>query len=172
MFLATTQPKESIGGPLWFIQLWAYAYFPQLAPKPNPSIIGKCACYGHLVAQSVYETNNIPDFGDWFNLFSDKERVRSPPCFLPFAESKFSCPEMFLLNQGVSQLPSSLWAYILQTRDLIVLQNKFSGFEVYITLVIWQDNLVYFNLYHCLLFSLPMCHGIEEVLLPMRKLKS
>ena len=23
MFLATTQPKESIGGPLWFIQLWA-----------------------------------------------------------------------------------------------------------------------------------------------------
>ena len=75
MFLATTQPKESIGGPLWFIQLWAYAYFPQLSPKPNPSIIGKCACYGHLFAQSVYETNNFPHFGDWFNLFSNKERV-------------------------------------------------------------------------------------------------
>ena len=50
MFLATTQPKESIGGPLWFIQLWAYAYFHQLAPKPNPSILDKCVCYADLFA--------------------------------------------------------------------------------------------------------------------------
>ena len=87
--------------------------FSQLAPKSNPSIIDKCACYGHLFALSVYETNNIPHFGDWFNLFTDKKRVRSPPCFLPFIESKFTCPEMFLLNQGVNPLSSSLWAHVL-----------------------------------------------------------
>ena len=41
MFLFTTEPKDSIGGPLWFIQLWAYAYFPQLAPKPDPSVLSR-----------------------------------------------------------------------------------------------------------------------------------
>ena len=96
MFLATTKPKESIGGPLWFIQLWAYAYFPQLAPKPNLSILDKCVCY--LFAVSIYESVNRPNFGDWFNTFADKERVRSLPSFLPFAESKFTCPEMDTLN--------------------------------------------------------------------------
>ena len=93
MFLVTTQPKNSIGGPLWFIQLWAYAYFPQLAPKPNPSIFSKCACYAHLFALSVYEPNHIPHYGDWFNLFFDKERVRSAPNFHPFVEAKFTCPK-------------------------------------------------------------------------------
>ena len=38
---------------------------------------------------------------------------------------------MFLLSQGVNPLSSSLWARVLQTRDLIVLQNKSSGVEVY-----------------------------------------
>jgi hypothetical protein len=38
---------------------------------------------------------------------------------------------MYLLNQGVNPLSSSLWAHILQTRDLVVLQNKSSGVEVY-----------------------------------------
>ena len=38
---------------------------------------------------------------------------------------------MFLLGQGVNPLSSSLWAHVLQTRDLVVLQNKSSGFEVY-----------------------------------------
>jgi hypothetical protein len=38
---------------------------------------------------------------------------------------------MFLLAQGVNPLSSSLWAHFLQTRDLVVLQIKSSGFEVY-----------------------------------------
>uniref|UniRef100_A0A2N9ET06 Aminotransferase-like plant mobile domain-containing protein n=1 Tax=Fagus sylvatica TaxID=28930 RepID=A0A2N9ET06_FAGSY len=99
MFLFTTEPKDSIGGPLWFIQLWAYAYFPQLAPKPNPSVLSRISCYAHLFALSAYESGHIPTFEDWFNLFSDKER--------------------------------SLWAHVLQTRDLVVLQNKSSGVEAY-----------------------------------------
>jgi hypothetical protein len=64
-------------------------------------------------------------------LFSDKDRVRSAPYFLPFAEGKFTFLEMFLLGQGVNPLFSSLWAHVFQTRDLVVLQNKSSGFEVY-----------------------------------------
>jgi hypothetical protein len=75
MFLFTNEPKDSIGGPLWFIQLWAYAYFPQLAPKPNPSVLDRTSCYAHLFALSTYEPDHIPTFEDWFNLFSDKERV-------------------------------------------------------------------------------------------------
>ena len=127
MFLFTTESKDSIGGPLWFIQLWAFAYFPQLAPKPNPSVLDRSSCY----ALSTYEPDHILTFEDWFNLFSDKERVRLAPHFLPFAEAKFTCPEMFLLNQEVNPLSSSLWAHVLQTRDLVVLQNKSSGVEVY-----------------------------------------
>uniref|UniRef100_A0A2N9HRE9 Uncharacterized protein n=1 Tax=Fagus sylvatica TaxID=28930 RepID=A0A2N9HRE9_FAGSY len=45
--------------------------------------------------------DHILTFEDWFNIFSDKERVRPAPHFLPFAEAKFTCPEMYLLNQGV-----------------------------------------------------------------------
>ena len=72
-----------------------------------------------------------PNFEDWFNLFSDKERVRPASHFLSFVEAKFTCPEMFLLSQGVNPLSSSLWAHVLQTRDLVILQNKSSGIEVY-----------------------------------------
>jgi hypothetical protein len=98
MFLFTTEPKDSIGGALWFIQLWAYAYFPQLAPKLDPSVLSRISFYAHLFALSAYEPDHIPTFEDWFNLFSDKERVRPAPHFLPFAEAKFTCPEMFLLS--------------------------------------------------------------------------
>uniref|UniRef100_A0A2N9EYA2 Uncharacterized protein n=1 Tax=Fagus sylvatica TaxID=28930 RepID=A0A2N9EYA2_FAGSY len=38
---------------------------------------------------------------------------------------------MFIMSQGVNPLSLSLWAHVLQTRDLVVLQNKSSGFEVY-----------------------------------------
>ena len=34
LHLFSTQPKISWGGPLWFIQLWIYSYFPELAPSP------------------------------------------------------------------------------------------------------------------------------------------
>ena len=68
--------------------------------------------YGFF-ALSTYEPNHIPNFEDWFNLFSDKERVRSAPYFLPFVESKFTCPEMFIMSQGVNPLSSGLWAHVL-----------------------------------------------------------
>jgi hypothetical protein len=55
MFLFTTDPKDSIGGPLWFTQLWAYAYFPQLALKSNPSVLSRSTCYAHLFTLSAYE---------------------------------------------------------------------------------------------------------------------
>ncbi len=38
---------------------------------------------------------------------------------------------MFIMSQGVNPLSSSLWAHVLQPRDFVVLQNKYSGFEVY-----------------------------------------
>ena len=131
MFLFTTEPKDSIGRPLWFIQLWVYAYFPQLAPKPNSLVLGRISCYAHLFALFAYELDHILTFEDWFNLFSDKERVRPASHFLHFAKAKFTCLEMFLLSQGVNPLSSSLWAHVLQTKDLVILQNKSSGIEVY-----------------------------------------
>ena len=30
MFLLNTEPKQSHGGPVWLIQMWAYSYFPRL----------------------------------------------------------------------------------------------------------------------------------------------
>ena len=38
---------------------------------------------------------------------------------------------MFLLGQGVNPLSSSFWAHVLQTRDLVILQNQSFGVEVY-----------------------------------------
>ena len=35
MYLYSTQPKNSHHGPLWFIQLWVYSYFPKLALSPK-----------------------------------------------------------------------------------------------------------------------------------------
>uniref|UniRef100_A0A2N9FE18 Aminotransferase-like plant mobile domain-containing protein n=1 Tax=Fagus sylvatica TaxID=28930 RepID=A0A2N9FE18_FAGSY len=105
--------------------------FHSLPQSQTHQFLGIVSCYAHLFALSAYESNHIPTFEDWFNLFSDKERVRPAPHFLPFAEAKFTCPEMYLLNQGVNPLSSSLWAHVLQTRDLVILKNKSSGVEVY-----------------------------------------
>ena len=39
MFLLSTKPKESYGGPVWLIQMWAYSSFPSIAPKLHPTIV-------------------------------------------------------------------------------------------------------------------------------------
>jgi hypothetical protein len=108
MDLACTQPRETIGGPLWFIQLLAYAYFPQQVPKPNPYVTEKCICYGQWLAEASYDKDNIPTYGDWFFLFADINRIRSPPCFRPFSEAKYTSPNMKLLNYGVNKVTVSL----------------------------------------------------------------
>jgi hypothetical protein len=33
MFLLSTDPKQSHGGPVWLMQMWAYSYFPSIAPE-------------------------------------------------------------------------------------------------------------------------------------------
>ena len=38
MFLLSTESKQSHGTPIWLIQMWAYSYFPSIAPKLHPTI--------------------------------------------------------------------------------------------------------------------------------------
>uniref|UniRef100_A0A2N9G3E2 Aminotransferase-like plant mobile domain-containing protein n=1 Tax=Fagus sylvatica TaxID=28930 RepID=A0A2N9G3E2_FAGSY len=38
MFLLSTEPKQSHGAPIWLIQMWAYSYFPSIAPELHPTI--------------------------------------------------------------------------------------------------------------------------------------
>jgi hypothetical protein len=64
-------------------------------------------------------------------LFSDTTRTRSPSCFIPFAKEKYASHEQKLLNHEMNQVTANRWAHILQPRNLIVLKNKISGFEVY-----------------------------------------
>ncbi len=64
-------------------------------------------------------------------MFSDTTRTRSPSCFIPFAEEKYASHEQKLLNYEMKQMTANRWAHILQPRNLIVLKNKISGFEVY-----------------------------------------
>ena len=39
MFLLSTDPKQSHGGPMWLMQMWAYSYFPSIAPEMHPTIV-------------------------------------------------------------------------------------------------------------------------------------
>jgi hypothetical protein len=38
MFLLSIKPKQSHGGPVWLIQMWAYSYFPSIVPELYPTI--------------------------------------------------------------------------------------------------------------------------------------
>uniref|UniRef100_A0A2N9GZI7 Aminotransferase-like plant mobile domain-containing protein n=1 Tax=Fagus sylvatica TaxID=28930 RepID=A0A2N9GZI7_FAGSY len=81
LFLLSTEPKQSHGGPVWLIQMWAYSYFPSIAPELHPII--EPWSYGEAWMHARYP-KEVPSYPTDFKLFSDSSRRRSPENFMPF----------------------------------------------------------------------------------------
>ena len=87
MYLYSTQPKNSHHGPLRFIQLWVYSYFPKLAPSPK--LIPTPHTYGEMWMLGRYVPSSIPKFKDYFEAFFSMKRERQREDFRPFREKKY-----------------------------------------------------------------------------------
>jgi hypothetical protein len=81
MFLLSTEPKQSHGGPVWLIQMWAYSYFPSIAPELHPTI--EPWPYREVWMHARYP-KEVLSFPTCFKLFSDSSRRRTPEEFMPF----------------------------------------------------------------------------------------
>ena len=87
MYLYSTRPKNSHHGPLWFIQLWVYSYFPKLALSPK--LIPTPHTYGEMWMLGRYVPGSISKFKDYFESFSSLKRERQQEDFRPFREKKY-----------------------------------------------------------------------------------
>jgi hypothetical protein len=89
-----SQKKLKIGGPWWFIQLWAYLYlqshipnFPVLADNSFPDqarICIRCTSYGPALYSLPGSKLNLKDASGWFKVFY---RGLGNALFLPYAAS-------------------------------------------------------------------------------------
>ena len=92
MFLLSTEPKQSHGGPVWLIQMWAYSYFPSITPELHPKI--KPRSYGEAWMHTRYP-KEVPTYPTYFKLFSDSSRRRSPEEFMPFKEKRYGSEDIY-----------------------------------------------------------------------------
>jgi hypothetical protein len=98
MFLLSTEPKQSHGGPVWLIQMWAYSYFPSITPELHPTI--EPWSYGEAWMHASYP-KEVPSFPTCFKLFSDSLRRRTPEEFMPFEAKRYSFEDFHqFLSQG------------------------------------------------------------------------
>jgi hypothetical protein len=86
MFLLSTEPKQSHGGPVWLMHMWAYSYFPSIAPEFHPTIAPWS--YGEAWMHARYP-EEVPSYPTCFKLFSDPSRKRSPEEFMPFEAKRY-----------------------------------------------------------------------------------
>jgi hypothetical protein len=100
-----TQKKLKIGGPWWFIQLWAHLYFqnhiqnfPVLANNSFPDQSGRqirCTSFGQALYNLPGNKLNPTDASSWFRIFY---RGLDNPIFLPYIDSEiFENPIAFRL---------------------------------------------------------------------------
>ena len=87
MYLYSTQTKNSHHGPLWFIQLWVYSYFPKLALSPK--LIPTRHTYGEMWMLGRHVPVSILKFKEYFESFSSLKRERQQEDFKPFREKKY-----------------------------------------------------------------------------------
>ena len=101
-----SQKRLKIGGPWWFIQLWAHLYFqsyipnfPVLANNSFPDQTGRrirCTSYGQALYSLPGSKLNLKDASGWFRVFY---RGLDNPLFFPYATSdSFENPITFRLD--------------------------------------------------------------------------
>ena len=86
MFLLSTDPKQSHGRPMWLMQMWAYLYFPSIAPELHLTLIPWS--YGKAWMDAKYP-EEVPSYPTCFKLFSDLSKKRSPEEFTTFEAKKY-----------------------------------------------------------------------------------
>lgn len=136
MFRYCEAPSSGLGGPVWFIQIWLYAYFSSLAPSPK--IFPEPITYGQMWMEGRYQ-DKIPTFDECFDVFSriSKEegpqslspKRRDPQSFRPFSERKYG-PREFREFDSLEPSASTLASYLV-ARDLLVIRYKIYFFEAY-----------------------------------------
>uniref|UniRef100_A0A2N9HXF3 Aminotransferase-like plant mobile domain-containing protein n=1 Tax=Fagus sylvatica TaxID=28930 RepID=A0A2N9HXF3_FAGSY len=121
MFLLSTVPKQSHGGPMWLMQMWAYSYFLSISPELHPTIAPWS--YGEAWMHARYP-KEVPSYSTYFKLFSDPSRKRSFEEFMPFEAKKYGSKDFKeFSNQGVFR-GSAAWGACLHLKDLMVIRNK------------------------------------------------
>jgi hypothetical protein len=128
MFLLSTEPKQSHGGPIWLIQMWVYSYFPSIAPELHPTIVPWS--YGEAWIHARYP-KEVPSYPTYFRLFSDSSRRRSPEDFMPFEAKRYGSEDFQgFSNQGFFR-GDSAWGVCLHSSDLVVIRATNAGVEAY-----------------------------------------
>jgi hypothetical protein len=130
MFLLSTEAKQSHGGPVWLIQMWAYSYFPSIVPELHPTIV-PCS-YGETWIHARFsKEKGILSFPTCFKLFSDTSRRRLPEEFMPFKAKKYGSEDFQQFSSQGFFRGDSAWGACLQSRDLVIIRSTSVGVEAY-----------------------------------------
>jgi hypothetical protein len=133
MFLLSTKPKQSHGGPVWLIQMWAYSYFPSIAPELHLTIVPWS--YGEAWMHARFP-KVVPSFPTCFKLFSDSSRRRLPEEFMPFKAKKYGSEDFQQFSSQGFFSGDSTWGACLQSRDLVVIRSTHASVEAYCPLLV------------------------------------
>ncbi|XP_059637842.1 uncharacterized protein LOC132279816 [Cornus florida] len=104
-------------GPLWLLQFWLQAYFPELGPQINPYADVPLYGYHYLAAQPKSQS-----FAACFCYFYDQAIYRSPMQFIPFLP-RTKGPKWLLYGPGEAppadaEEHHAVWSSFLIGRDL------------------------------------------------------
>ena len=132
MFLLSTKPKQSHNGPVWLIQMWAYSYFPSIAPELHLTIVPWS--YGEAWMHARFP-KVVPSFPTCFKHFSDSSRRRLPEAFMPFEVKKYGSEDFQQFSSQGFFKGDSAWGACLQSRDLMIIRSTHAGVETYCPLL-------------------------------------
>ena len=140
MFLLSIEPKQSHGRLVWLIQMWAYSYFPAIAPELHPTI--EPWSYEEAWMHVRYP-KEVPSFPTCFKLFSDSSKMRLPEEFMPFEAKRFGSENFQQFSSQGFFRGDAAWGACLQLRDLVIIRSANAGVEAYCpSLVVRQFGLV------------------------------
>ena len=128
MFLLSTEPKQSHGGPVWLRKMWAYSYFPSITSKLHPTIVPWS--YGEAWMHAKYP-EKVPSYPTCFKLFNDASKRMSPEDFMPFEVKKYGSKDFQKFSSQGFFRGDSAWGACLQSRDLVVIRFTNASVEAY-----------------------------------------
>jgi hypothetical protein len=110
--------------------MWAYSYFPSIAPELHPTTVPWF--YGEVWMHARFpKGKGIPSFPTCFKLFSELSRRRIPEEFLPFEAKKYSSEDFQKFSSQGFFRGDATWGSCLQSRDLVVIRTPHAGVEAY-----------------------------------------
>jgi hypothetical protein len=104
--------------------MWAYLYFPSIAPELHPTLVPWS--YGKVWMDAKYP-EEVPSYPTCFKLFSDPSKKRSPEEFTTFKAKKYGSEDFKeFSNQGFFR-GNATWGAYLYSRDLVVIRATNAG---------------------------------------------